>query len=382
MTRYIAEPNSQEKAHRSSSLIYSKLYKETIKSIGRKLSHKGFSLHLKKLVEWKSVQMEDTRRKGGTKVFYCITEKGLKQLKLGLKDDITEDQREKAFHLLFLYCTIGDKPDDGINVFDNKEDLDLFLFGEFGLRTNDFKIESDRYNDQDLYKVTSLVNKNPYVPIRYSTIEYLKGSKREGTIRYSYHLPGISIRQFLQGAKAGGMRPLEHIIDSLSQDEVADYFKHLVKEKILQVLLTFHNEQKYDLIDDKLKAFIGESWIFYGITLITMQFIWRNVRAPTEDEQNWYELIWGKHSANIYLNQFYFSRKQRVKDPKRHGYYKYSQNIGGYIRGWGYNGITKKYQELIHKYAEVTKKYSALTDTLLKVVYPEFIRALIARKEI
>jgi DNA-binding PadR family transcriptional regulator len=366
------------------SLTYSELYNEVTDALGRKLSHDDFSSHLKKLVLDESLNKEDTRLKGSTKVFYSLTEKGRRELTLKVQH-VTIDKREKAYQLLLLYCAFNAPPVLAINydrnILEDDQSLERFLLKEFGLTRSDFKeVKQVGYN-RDLYRVIYFVKKTAFPNIRYQKIEYLKGSRQlEGKYEYRYILPGISVREFLRGIKGG--RALEHIPQSMSQVEAEECFRLLKQDSLIEQVLIFHGEPRYDLVDNDLRVFLQDCWVIHGISSITMNSIWENVRMPTQEERKWYEMLWSKRTADIHFNNYYESLKDKQKDTKKKGYRKVSPEIETRIKDWGYKGIVEHFKRLNEQHRDVIQKYRVPSAMLMKMVYPEFLRDLIDKNEI
>jgi hypothetical protein len=309
--------NLLEKEHHG--ITYTELYNQVTDALGRKISHNVFSFHLEKLVLDKSLNKEDRSLRRGTKVFYSLKDKGKKEIALKIQQ-VTIGEREKAYQVLLLYCAFNSAPvlatDYDRNILEDDESLERFLLKEFGLSKSDFnELDQIGYN-RDLYRVIYFVKKTPFPDIRYQKIEYLKGSRQlEGKYEYRYILPGISAREFLHGIKGG--QALEHVPQSMSQAETEECFRLLTQEGLIEQVLIFHGEPRYDLVDKDLGLFLKDCWVIHGVSSITMDFIWKNVRMPTSDERKWYEMLWGKRTADIRFNIYYEGLKDKQKDTER-----------------------------------------------------------------
>jgi hypothetical protein len=353
--------------------------------LDRSISNRDLKSHLEKLVkdqELKRIEYKNSNRNIKPK-YYIQTEKARMRHRLKIQHEIT-GKREKAYQLLLLYCAFNDAPvlpvNYDMNILEDNKSLERFLSDEFSLSRDDFKVESIGYN-RDLYRVTRFVKKTPIPNIMYEKVEYLKGSRQlEGKHEYRYILPGISVREFLRGIKGG--QALEHIPQSMSQLEVEECFRLLLQEGIIEQVLVFHEEPRYDLVDNDLRVFLQDYWVIHGISSITMNFIWQNARMPTEDEQKWYEMLWGEHTADIRFNGYYESLKLKERDKKKKGYRKVSAEIESTIKNWEYKPLTEHFEKLNKQHSNIIQKYPLLSNMLMNIVFPEFLRSLIKKNEI
>jgi DNA-binding PadR family transcriptional regulator len=377
----VAENSLKTHDNPNRSLTCRQLYDGVTAILHTRLSHGTFNEQLKKMVENRSLHKNDTGVKG-KKVFYWLTEKGRKGFKLKIQEKI--DLREKAYQLLLSYFGPAGPPilpiNHGRNILENEKELEQFLSKEFNLSTKYLKVDSVRYTE-DKYRVTRMIE--PIHNIQINRIDHLKGSKRlEGKYEYRYILPGISVREALRGIREEGISPLEYIRPSVSQPLLEEWFELLVKESLIKKIMAFHGESRFDIVDSELKGFLEHCWNIFGIASFTMNFIWKNARKPTEEESQWCEMFWGKWLTNNYMNAFYTKRKTLPQRKDKKGYYETPKDIEGYIRNWGYRGIVEQFQSLNEKYSRVIDNYSALSDMLIKMVYPEFLHKLIEKNEI
>jgi hypothetical protein len=353
--------------------------------LSRNISNRDFKSHLDKLVkdqELNRIEFKDSNRNIKPQ-YYIQTDKARMRHRLKIQHGMT-GKREKAYQLLLLYCAFNDAPVLPIsydrNILEDDKSLQKFLTDEFGLSIYDFKVESVGYN-RDLYRVTRFVKNTPIPNIRYNKVEYLKGSKQlEGKYEYRYILPGISIREFLHGIKGG--RALEHIPQSMCQLEIEECFRLLLEENLIEQVLIFHGEPRYDLVDNDLRVFLQDCWVIGGISSTTMNFVWKNVRMPKPEEWKWYEMLWGKHASNIHYNGYFESLKVKERDRKKKGYHKVSGEIESTIKTWGYAGLTQHSEKLNIRHSNIIQKYPLLSDMLMNMVFPEFLRNLINKNEI
>lgn len=361
-------------------LSYYGLHKLVTDILHKNISYRDFKPCVEKMTEdgdLRKYEMIGSRRNIKPKL-YSQTQKARMRCRLKIQQE-TIGQREKTYQLLLLYSAFGNAPvlptNYDRNILENDEHLEKFLTTEFGLHPYDFTMDSVGHN-RDLYRVTHMIRKKPVPDIRYSRIDYLKGSGRlEGKYHYRYILPGISIREFLRGIHGG--HALEHLPESLSQSEVEEYFNLLVQQGLIKQVLVFHGETRYDIVDGDLKSLLGDCWIIHGIAFMVMRKIWRLVRKPNEEEYTWYEMLWGKQRTMVHLNQDYEILKTREKDPNKKGYRKASKEDQSLIMNWGYRGIVEHFNKMKEKHRTTMQNHSEISHMLLKMVYPPFLHKLI-----
>jgi hypothetical protein len=356
-------------------LSYYGLRKLSTDILNKNISNRDFKPCLKKMTEegdLKEYEIIDSKRNIKPKL-YSQTKKARMRYRLRVHQE-TIGQREKTYQLLLLYHAFRDAPVLPMNILEDDQQLQNFLTKEFSLHHSDFRIESVSHN-RNLYRVTHMVREVPVPDIRYSRVDYLPDSGKEGKYQYRYRLPGISIREFLRGMHGG--QALEHLPKSLSQSEVEEYFNLLEQQGLIKQVLVFRGETRYDVVDDDLRLFLKDCWVVHGIASIVMNDIWKLVRKPTEEERKWYEMLWGKHRAMIHLNRDYETRKIREKDQNKKGYRKITKEEQSRITDWGYIGIVEHFRNLKEKHSITIRNHQEVSHMLIKMVYPRFLHTLI-----
>jgi hypothetical protein len=359
------------------------LHKLSTDILHKTISYRDFKLCVEKMTkdgDLREYEMVDSKRNIKPKL-YSQTQKARARYRLRIKQE-TIGLTEKAYQLLLMYRAFEDAPvlptSYDQNILENDEKLENFLAMEFGLSTSDFMVNSVGHN-RDLYRVTHMVRKVPEPDIRYSRIDYLMGSGRlDGKYHYRYKLPGISVREFLRGMHGG--QALEHLPRFLSQPEVEEYFHLLEQEGVIKRILVFHDESRYDLVDKDLRLFLKDCWVVHGIACIVMHDIWKLVRKPTEEEREWYEMLWGKQRTTVHLNRDYQKLKAREKDPNKKGYRKVSEAEQAQIINWGFKGILEHFEKMKEKHVTTIQNHQEISYILLKMVYPQFLQNLIEKK--
>jgi hypothetical protein len=271
ITTVLADPEAMDEGLSSNKLYVSsrQLIDITKKDHARctiKLSKDLFYFHLDRLLlDQEIVRSEIVTSTLKLKtVNYCLTEKGRKRRALRISK-ITIGTREKAYALLFLYGSTSAPvlpTENDMNILECDEKLERFLLNEFNLNPDVFKVDNVRYNS-DKYRVTEMVRINPHPDIRYVKVEYLKGSGMlNGRYEFRYKLPGVTVRCFLHGVRTG--LPLQYILDLLTLTEIQGYVKQLLDEHLMEEVLIFHGESRFDIVNEKWKEFILGCFILEG----------------------------------------------------------------------------------------------------------------------
>ncbi len=362
-------------------LKYNQLHKLATNILRTTISHRDFKPILDMMVKDSELErIEHTNPRLNFKsIYYLQTQKGKKGHRLKIHQDVL-GLTEKAYLLLLLYCTFGEVPvlpiDYGRNVLENEERLDQFL-SEMHLCRKDFEVERVDFN-ADQYRIIKMVE--PRQKVRILRIEYLHGSKElEGRYEYRYVLPGISIRQFLRGIKGG--QALEYITQSMTQSEAEECFELLLKEGLITIVIRYRGEPRYYIANEDLREGLKSCWLLCGTAEMAMSFIWKNARIPTVEERRWLEMLRGKQWAMIYLNKCYEKIKAREKDKKKKGYHRIPSEVESSVSAL-YGRISVYFQEINKKYEVVSKELTPPLDVLIKMVYPEFLRNLVAKNKI
>ncbi len=67
---------------------------------------------------------------------------------------------------------------------------------------------------------------------------------------------------------------------------------------------------------------------------------------------------------------------------KKNGYRKVAAEIESTIKNWGYKGLVEHFEKLNKQHSNVIQKYPPLSNMLMNMVFPEFLRNLINMNEI
>ncbi len=364
-------------------LTYSRLRGIVTGILGIKISHRDFKRLVDKMVKNGDLQRKEDRnpKRNLKPVYYLQTDKGRRSFRLKIQH-LAIDKRQKAYQLLFLYGAF--RQDSFLSyerdLLENEQELHQFL-ADIHLSRDDFKVESDGiYLDKEK-KCHVIEMIEPIHQVKLDRIEHLEGYMRsDGQCHYRYRLPGISAREFLH--KMESSLALEHIKESVSLAEVEECFNLLLKEHLIRTVMIFHDELRVDVIDERLRTALRRCWSILKHAIRTMKLIWTNVRTPTIQERGWVEMLWGKHVATIFLNECYEILRTQEKDKNKKGYHKISKEVACIINEWGYEGLAKIYMKINTQYASVIEQYPIPLEMIMRVIYPEFLRNLVADKVI
>lgn len=364
-------------------LTYSRLRGIVTGILGIKISHRDFRRLVDKMVKNRDLQRrEDTNPKRNLKpVYYLQTDQGRRSSRLKIQH-LAIDEREKAYQLLFLYGAIRQASFLSYerDLLENEQELQQFL-ADIHLSRDDFKVESDGIYLDKKRKSHIIEMIEPIHQIKLDRIEYLEGYRKlEGQCHYRYRLPGISAREFLH--KMGLSLALEYIKESISLADVEEYLNLLLKENLIRTVMIFRGELRIDVIDESVRIALRSCWSILRHAIRTMKLIWTNARSPTIQEREWVEMLWGKQVATIFLNECYETLRNQEKDKNTKIYRKMSEEVACTIKEWGYGGLVKIYMKINTQYASVIEQYPIPLEILMRMIYPEFLRNLVAEKVI
>lgn len=146
------------------------------------------------------------------------------------------------------------------------------------------------------------------------------------------------------------------------------------------VLGWFRGELRIDVIDESVRIALRSCWSILTHAIRSMKLIWTNARSPTIQEREWVEMLWGKQVATIFLNECYETLRNQEKDKNKKIYRKMSEEVACTIKEWGYGGLVKIYMKINTQYASVIEQYPIPLEILMRMIYPEFLRNLVAEK--
>ena len=142
------------------------------------------------------------------------------------------------------------------------------------------------------------------------------------------------------------------------------------------------SRQRYTIAKKSLLNFIKICWAgMFANVLDRMEHTWYYIRWPKSEEILWFLMLFGKKGAKHILNGMLKKRhelnKKSVKE--RHEFIDDTHRI---IREYDANIISWYKEAVDNKYDILQTTYSFITDPLLEICYPNFIKTLHNNNEI
>jgi hypothetical protein len=144
-----------------------------------------------------------------------------------------------------------------------------------------------------------------------------------------------------------------------------------LENKGLVKKIKIDNEYRYILAYDELKDFVMECMeIFKTLVTIRYMYLWRVIRRPRLEERRIYEMFWNKDLIKQELAKLNEIRIGNKKSPK---YRELKKEKKEWVDNFDFN-IYHKFKQLENKYSVLFDKYPTITNLILDVYYPQFLR--------
>ena len=279
----------------------------------------------------------------------------------------SESMIEQAYKLLFYYIVFYYNPIGKLKVeYEYNE-----LLEKLHINKNELIFSSiTEFKDFKITKWTHLESE-----IEFTRKDFLQPSGKEGAYEYSYMLPGISPYEF-QKISELSLLPYQQL--NFKKDEVIQYFKLLENQKlinkIISLQLEYLNEERYTIVDNSLKELLADCWTLQSHVSTYLEYIWKSIRKPKDEERIWYEHLWGKNRSSKWFIECNNIRREYQKEKVL----KETQDM----IDWEKSEIRKTFDSIKEKYSKTLQDYSYFIYPLINVVYPEFLRKDIETKVI
>lgn len=311
------------------------------------------------LARYEEIQEGNIR---GAHVFYGLTKTARIRHTLQLPILKSESKIEQAYRLLFYYIvffynhTIKLKDDNKYNAFLEKLHIDK----------NELKfLGTSVYKE---FKITKWTH--PESEIEFTRKDFLHPSGKEGLYEYFCMLPGFSPSEF-QKINESSLLPYQQL--NFIEDEVKQYCELLENQKLIKKSklkeLVYLDKEIYTIVNNSLRELLADCWTLQSFVSTYLEYIWKDICKPTNEERIWYEHLWGKTRSNQWFIEC---------DNRRRGYKKENNNQILKETQESINfekiQIIKKFESIKNKYVKTINAYSYFIKPLLNVVYPLFLR--------
>ncbi|WP_148687357.1 hypothetical protein [Candidatus Nitrosocosmicus hydrocola] len=162
----------------------------------------------------------------------------------------------------------------------------------------------------------------------------------------------------------------------LKEENIAKVISLLVKENIIQRNVKSLNTDRFFVSDIELSNFINELIEIFQVYIFPRFFMyWRHIRSPRPKERMFFQIHYGNN-----VNQKITYLQETLKEKKtKSEYKKMSLDLKYKMYLWD-SDLKEVFKEFFNKYSEVKKKHVAITNILLEIFYPEFLREEIKQR--
>jgi hypothetical protein len=354
--------------YRKGERTFGKLKEDVEKSIKHHLSFETYSSRLhnmskpdKKESRYAIQPVLHKRDEGrGKNVFYFLTRNAKIRYDLRLPILKTDTIIEKAYRLLFYYIVFYYTPSIKL-----KDDYEYkALLDKLRIKKNELEFVGTTVFDE--FKITKWTHAKSEIEI--TRKDFLQPSAKKGKYEYSYMLPGISSTEFQNISEPG----LLYYKLKITEDEIKQSFRLLEHKNLIKIIpyyLEFLNQERYIIVDNLLKELLAYCQGLQSHVFTYLEYIWKGIRKPTNQEKIWYEHLSEKNTSNQWFIECNKRRTEYKKENKNQLLQETQEKIN-----WEKSEIRKTFDSIKEKYSKTIKDYSYFINPLLNVVYPELFR--------
>ena len=114
---------------------------------------------------------------------------------------------------------------------------------------------------------------------------------------------------------------------------------------------------------------LADCWTLQSYIHTYIEYIWKAIRKPPDEERIWHEHLWGKsRSKNWFIECNNMRREAQNKNNNQ-----VSKETQDRIK-WEKSQIMNKFEFIKKGHTKTINDYSYFIDHLLNVVYPTFLR--------
>jgi hypothetical protein len=327
----------------SERLGYLELKKRIEKSLKRAISFDTYNVHLKRMLKENILSKQDNQERGKP-VFYSLTEKAKKQIQLNL---LGINSKQILFRRIYEKVFFYEVYHTPLNIVSSEQELDVFL-SEINATRSDLR---ERYaNSHELefatrYKELSFADTQIFYAVdkcgvHITKTEYWeanKYSKNKYSTEYTFTLPGVSIKEFMDNDSLG---------TKFQRDDVKEGFSLLINNGLIEPALVFRGEIRYIITDERLRSLTQDLRRVHHIEWRLLMHKWQHFSEPTREEyqrMNW--LVNEEEMRKIFRD----AEMSRFKDKEvRRGKLIFAPN-----------GLPKKPEEYLHYLNQELQEYES-----------------------
>jgi hypothetical protein len=301
---------------RKTRLSYSSLYDEVVDRANRKISHRDYAKHLKKMGEEGILCKEEIPT--GVRTYYSLTKKALATSKLKVLGlDETTLKRKHLFQLM-IFFEIFKKS----NLVTQKQLEGLLKKIGFSLN----KLEAIKTSPRGFPRTTIFGPTKGIEIFRLIQTDFKIGDLSD--TYYYIAIPGFTVKEFVtyMNKLRKGNEPQPFLSLDVTDVPFASYASYTEEEVeaavdsfrkqglIRPINDIFRGERRYEIMDESLKSFLKDIWLVHDIDLRLLYERLVYSDKPTEQDNNYLISFFGKRIADRILADAYDKRKSLKMD--------------------------------------------------------------------
>jgi hypothetical protein len=310
--------------------------------LGRTITPSIYYAHIKKMLDLYELKKTDIGERGKPSVFYSLTKEAKREWKLNIHRLNPEHMLfRKIYERLFFYefehtpfiISSEDELDKVLqSEFDTTVDkLDWYrtanahnhvivkeLYEKYSNSSSDRKHQE--YHEKDIeeywknkdgqsttfeeviFECALLIDKTAVWIVKTEYWEINKNGKhKKYDTGYSLELPGVAIKEFLNNRFVG--------TGNFSEGDVKRALSLLIKERLLEQCMIFHDEIRYKIADQRLRHMLENLRDFHNVEFTFLLSKWEGFDEPTEKEKERTKWLLGEQESH---------RIFRLAEMKRH----------------------------------------------------------------
>ena len=180
-------------------------------------------------------------------------------------------------------------------------------------------------------------------------------------------LIGLSVNEIIEGSQ--GLLEFWH--EKFRRKAVIESIRVLKKEKVIGEIRVRGEGPRYIAINTDFENFVLDC-LKVRDAVIMPRFLnkWNNIRLPYPEERSYYEFCNGKEYTN---KEIIKSRDFLVKQKSQNNYNQIRKNSIEFIERSDYNAYKFIY-DIKKRYSNLINDHPALTNSILKTIYPAFLK--------
>lgn len=288
------------------------LHERVKERLGRNLSPRDFSSHVKNMINEGILLKEDTGQRG-KRVSISLTKNAKRRQSLGILGQGQQELKSKKILQLIIFFHLV-KPPQLIS----RKNLDK-LFSSLSVSQKDLVTESHFHTLATGYTET---NYKPIKDYKFRVVETYDRDKKmtlyyykrisflvEDIIKYIKRYKKVAIDNTKLFPFIKRIRFLK-----VTEEEIKKVFDTLRDENIIRPTQNIFDKSDrhiaFIISDDDLQGLINQMWRIRNLELEKLQKKLTYLEGPTEKEKEWLELTYGSNQASIIIHKMFCIRNQ------------------------------------------------------------------------